>query len=288
MPVALGRFTKCPWVPSVWVFLKTLGQGGAQIQAAEVALRYFEDAGPKKLEAFAQFLNQEAAKCGLAIGLDDFREARSSAAKWYIIDTFQIWTSFTRSLVAEYRAYKQVGKWKSKDGVGTLTNFSQLLLNLPNATAKALRAKPEFYVIEYYLAVRNWIIHPNEVTLREARNGFDALVGKWSAYLRGRYAAVKAPNPPLGLQFDDYMFLSRACVFYAVDINDACDLQSEDIEPQLYVAMKKLLRNHTMPIRRIRNIARAYYTSNHGSNQKRRDDFGDYVVERFQAGKYFI
>jgi hypothetical protein len=287
MPVALGRFTKCPWIPSVWSFFKTLGQRGARIQAAEVALRYFESEGPKEPEAFGQFLAEEAKKCGLAIGIDDFREARGSAAKWYVVETFQIWTSFTKSLAAEYRVYKRLDKWKAKDGTRTLTNLQQLLLNLPKATAKALEKEPEFCIIEYYLAVRNWIVHPNAETLREADKAFDMLTNGWASYLRERYPAVKAPNPALALQFDDYMLLSRACVFYAAVINDACDLRNEDIEPQLYSATKKLLRNHTMPIGRIRNTARAYFTLHHGSNRVRRDEFGEYVVERFKAGKYF-
>jgi hypothetical protein len=287
MPVALGRFAKQPWLPSVWNFLRSLGQTGARIQAAEVALRYFENAGPKDTEAFGHFVTTEAAKCGLAIGLSDFQEARSSAAKWYTVETCQIWTSFTKNLVAEYRLYKRLESWKSKSGPSTLTSYQQLLLNLPKAPAKALKETPEFRIIEYYLAVRNWIVHPNQETLHEADDAFEALRNGCASHIRERYRAVKAPNAASALQFDDYMLLSRACVGYAAVINDACDLQNEDIEARLYSTTKSLLRNHTMPIGRIRNIARAYFTRHHGSNRARRDEFGEYVVEAFKAGKYF-
>ena len=89
------------------------------------------------------------------------------------------------------------------------------------------------------------------------------------------------------LTFDDYMLFSKGIVFFASLINDACNLQNEDIEPHLYVAARQFLRDHQAKIGRIKSVAMTYYRLHHGGNKKLANDFGDYVVERFRIGVYF-
>jgi hypothetical protein len=282
----LAKFTERPWVPAVWRFYKTLGRQSGLIQAAEVALRFFEAVGEHRKEGFEEFLRKRASACGLSIGLKGFSDARESAAKWYIVETCQIWDSFTKDLNDDYRRYKQIRDWKFRVGKETLPAFQQLLLNLPTAKARAIRGQPEFEILQYYFAVRNWIVHRTIETAREARRCLEALLSKHASYLKRRYR-TNAPNPTDSLQFDDYMLFSKGIVFFATEINDACDLQNEDIESALFSAHRKVLRNHTMKFTRIRKLAVAYFTFFHGPNKERRSEFADYVVERFQNGRYF-
>lgn len=287
MAGGLSAYTKTPLMPAVWAFYKTLGRKGTFIQAAEIALRHFEDAAPKDQTAFTSFLNAQATKHRLAIGLRDFRDARKSAAKWYLVETYQIWDTFAKALNEEYRKFKsiKVENWRAKDGNETASSFHQLLLNLPKTHAQTIRTQPEFRLFEYYLAVRNWIIHPNAQTQREADRAFKQLTGD-AEYFKARYSAVKAPNPTTALCFDDYMLFSRGMVVFAPVINDACDLRNHEIERGLLTERRAFLRNHVLKKNRIRNIASAHYTYHHGVNEARRNEFADYVVQRFCEGHY--
>jgi len=83
------------------------------------------------------------------------------------------------------------------------------------------------------------------------------------------------------------MLFSKAMVFFATRINDACDLQNEDIEPYLYVAARQSLRDHQSKLGRIKSVAVTYYRVHHGGNRKLANSFGNYVVERFRGGAYF-
>lgn len=287
MAGGLSAFTSRPLMPSVWAFYRLLGRQGTFIQAAEIALRHFEEAAPKDQTGFAEFLKAQATKCGLAIGLSNFRDARKSAAKWYIVESYQIWDSFVKSLNEEYRRYKKLEKWKAKEGNETLTGFHQLLLNLPRANSQRIREHPEFRLFEYYLAIRNWIVHPNTETARDADRSLKLLLADHAAYLQKHYSAVHAPNPTSALSFDDYMLFSRGMVVFAPIINDACDLQNQDIETKLMIDRHALLRNHSLKNARIKNVARAYYTLHHGVHKARKEEFADYVVQRFCEGHYF-
>jgi hypothetical protein len=287
MAGGLSQYTKRPWMPAIWAFYKMHGRQAGFIQAAEVALRRFEETAPKNPVSFDKFLHAQASKHGLSIAPSAFRDARRSAARWYIVETYQIWQSFVSRLNNEYRKYKRVKDWKiKKHARETLTGFHQLLLNLPKEAADFLRAQPEFGIFEYYLAVRNWIIHPNSQTALTANETLDELFETHGSNLK-KLCSTSAPNTISSLNFDDYMLFSKAMVFFATMINDACNLQNEEIEPHLYVAARQSLRDHQAKIGRIKSVAVTYYRVHHGSNNKLANDFGDYVVERFRSGTYF-
>lgn len=273
-------------MPTAFAFFKTLGHQGAFIQATEVALRHFEDIAPADPAAFADFLSARARAYGLAISVAAFRDARKSAAKWYIVEIYQVWDTFTRAIRDEYREYKCLAKWKTRENGANLTAFQQLLLNLPSANAKQIETKPEFYVLGYYLAVRNWIVHPTPETARETERAAKVLLTEQAAYLQKNYATVHAPNPITKLGFDDYMLFSRALVMLTPVINDACDLQNDEIEPAMIDSARFFLRNHVLKVGRIKNIASAYFKQHHGNNKLRRKEFSDYVVQRFTEGHY--
>ena len=282
----LSSFTTRPLIPSAFTFFKTLGRQGAFIQAAEVALRHFEVAAPADPAAFEKFFNAQASKYRLAIGADAFHDARKSAAKWYLVEIYQVWDTFTKALRDEYRIYKRLAKWKAHDNGATLTAFQQLLLNLPRPNARQIETKPEFHVLEYYLSVRNWIIHPTTETARQTERDLKLLLKNHSTYLQKKYAAVHAPNPTSALSFDDHMLFSRALVMLTPVINDACDLQNEEIERLMIPARKRQLRDRQMPKARIRRIGSAFFTLYHGVNAARRNEFADYVLQRFTEGHY--
>jgi hypothetical protein len=284
----LSQYTTRPLIPAIWAFYKLHGQQAGFIRAAEVALRRFEETAPKNSASFDRFIQAQASKHGLAIAPAAFRNARRSAAKWYIVETCQIWQSYLSKLNDEYRKYKRIEKWKTKTRANeTLTAFHQLLLNLPKEAANFLRAQPEFDIFEHYLAVRNGIVHPNAETARTANQTRKELLDTHSDELKKRYLTKDAPNLISELTFDDYMLFSKGIVFFASLINDACDLHNEDIEPHFFVVAQRHLRDHQAKPERIKGVAMRYFRFNHGGNRELANDFGEYVVEKFQNGAYF-
>ncbi|MEI7733444.1 MAG: hypothetical protein WCO56_27990 [Verrucomicrobiota bacterium] len=145
----LSAFTDRPLMPCASQFFKALGRQGSFIQAAEVAIRHFEEIAPTDQAAFATFFKAQASRYGLSIGIKAFHQTRSSAAKWFIVEVSQVWDTFSRALKDEYRKYKQPAKWKATDNHTTLTPFQQLLFNLPKPSAQAIAAEPEYQILQY-------------------------------------------------------------------------------------------------------------------------------------------
>jgi len=286
-----GYFAARPLMPAAKWFWGALGLQSSMIQTAEVALRYFETAGKQHGGKFSDFLGVQAASCGLAIGLKDFQDARSSAARWYVVQTHQVCDLFFKRLNEEYRTHKKINlaAWKYKDGQEQFSPFEQLLANLPQAESKMLRQAPEAAVLQYYHAARNWVVHSTPDLEKRANQVFTKLHAAHSAHLKKCYSTVKAPNDPAHLSFDDFLLFSRAMACFAHLISDACNLQNSDIEHIFAVCTQKFLRQKNSKQTRVRMKASGYFGFNHGhgSDQALKRAFADHVGEKFHNGDYF-
>ena len=286
-----GYFATRPLMPATKWFWGEIGLQSSMIQAAEVALRHFEATGKQHVGGFSDFLRAQAASCGLSIGLKDFCDARHSAARWYVVQAYQVCDLFLKRLNDEYRNHKQVDPtaWQYKDGREQLSPFEQLLANLPQAESRTLRQVPEAALFQYYHAVRNWIVHSTSELEKRANQDFQRLQNAHSAHFQKCYSAVKAPNPPSKLSFDDFLLFSRAMVCFAHLVSDACSLQNVDIEPIFAARTKDFLREKNRKESRIRMKASGYFGWNHGhgSDQTLKRAFAEHVVEKFRNGDYF-
>jgi hypothetical protein len=267
----------------------TLGLQASIIQTVEIALHHFEKDGHAFQKGFASFMTAQASSCGLAIGLKDFRVAKKSISKWYVVQIFQVCDSFLKNLISEYCEFKRinVGNWKTKVKNTNLSRLEQLLANFPRSNARLLAIKPEFHLLEYYRLVRNWIVHPTEETGKAAEGAFGVINSKYMAHFKECYTSVRAPNAPLDINFDDSLLFCRSMICFSHVVNDACDLTKEDIEPVFASRFRHILPNPTRKENRIRASAGSYFNWHHGGDKALRKEFASFIAEKFRNGDYF-
>jgi hypothetical protein len=284
-----GYFSSRPRMPAVAELRDTLGLQSSIVQTIEIAIHFFEEKGHATGKGFSSFLTDQAGRCGLAIGLKDFRVAKQSISKWYIAQIFQVCDSFLKSLIIEYREFKriEIGNWKTKRGNENLSRLEQLLANFPKANANSLVTKPEYHLLEYYRLVRNWVVHPTKETEKMAKEAFAVMDAKYKAHFEKCYAAAHAPNTPSDINFDDALLFCRSMMCFSHVVNDACNLTKEDIEPIFASKFRHILPNPTRKETRVKESAGSYFNWHHGGDKVLRKEFASFVAEKFRKGDYF-
>ncbi len=284
-----GYFIESPVFPSVNELKDILGLRDSTIQTNEIALQYFEEIGNAKEEGINNFLKQMGDKYKISHGTNKFSFLKSTIHGSYIVQTYNIAESFFKSLIREYRYYKNISgdSWKTKNENGeTIDVFNQLLYNLPNASRALVEEKPEYKLLDYYRLVRNANVHLH--IDRDKINGYyNKYVVPNKQYFQSNYSGIQnAPNSIYDINFEDFQLYTRALKYFSNHINNACDLQISEIAQK--AAEDKDLQNymrkfHLLPQKRRMKLI-GYYRGKHrmtAESMKHSKQFADYFIKHY-------
>jgi hypothetical protein len=80
---------------------------------------------------------------------------------------------------------------------------------------------------QYYRTVRNWVVHTKNADVRKPQAQYAEIL-PYSEEHRKLFASLSAPNSPLELNFDDFIFFTRLTKLIAEKICRLSEPASED------------------------------------------------------------
>jgi len=227
-----GYFTEKPLFPAVALLRRKLGYQDAILQLHELGIRTLERQSISQGENKNSFLKEQFESVGIPLGTFEFDDLRLIAAQSYIVQTYSIVERFFRDLISQYIAIKEIEsvRWRTKDSSGgNLAPFEELCENLPDQAKRIVLEKPESKLLTYYRLVRVSVEHRSDEAKEKAIRFYERLNQDHRDYFRDTYDGLLAPNLPSKVTFDDFLLFTRATKYFANVVNDACDLNLEEI-----------------------------------------------------------
>jgi hypothetical protein len=209
------------WLPSFRSLKKAIGEMTAAAAGIHVSVRVASEVatdvkGPDPWSELAR-------RFGLRMdGLDQRRISRT-ASELGLVGIYSAFDAFIRELRSDWHDLAGI-EWHQFDGDGPLQEVHR---NAP----KHITFGNDESVLEYYRKCRNWIVHPAESTLKEAKSYFlqqavclsDARA-TWSPTVAG-----SAPHEPEQLEFEDLKFFARVTLHVGEVISNSFDPGDEAI-----------------------------------------------------------
>jgi hypothetical protein len=279
-------FAKKILYPSTVKLRQELGMQDSHIHLQELGTRVLLEEINKSGGTPEKYLSTKFREHGLSHGTHDVESLSVFSAQSYIAQTYAILEKYLKNLSREYRNHKWIAQtaWDKGDSEKQ-SPYIKLLENLPPGEKIMLASKPESKLFEYYRAVRVATLHRNEDTLKKAEAEFMKFTDADLDHFKNKYILEKsgyqlnAPNRYGELTYDDYYLFTRAIKYFSNLINDACDLQCEDIvdflrhgdndvlellsaggrQPQPDATAQASLPKDNNPIKRISGYAHAVY-----------------------------
>ena len=183
-----------------------LGETDAMVELTELASRSFLSAARESGDVSA-FLSKETSKHGIHVNLSEIELLSRHLARTYIVLVASAVERFLKELRIEHVALYQ------KEWTGDANKKDRLELVFENLAGNKSAAEKRIGAdvvsrFRYYLYLRNWIIHDQELNPKEPQEKFSSIV-PLNTNNEQLYKLLKAPNPPTGLVFDDFIFFSR-------------------------------------------------------------------------------
>lgn len=236
-----GYFATKPLFGAVIRLRKLAGERDKDMELIELSLRYFAEAATK-CNHVKDFVDEAAHDLRVRVGASTSDEILRAGARVYVVHVHATADAFFRELISEYRTYKRISdaqwKWKESRNGGPLDPMQQLIANLPDHARKTVMAAPEFELLDYYRKVRNELIH--SIGGRVSQTSLSC-VETHREYFTKTYRRGTAPNAPDSLDFDDFLLYARALKYFAELINDACDLQVDEIVDRVFQSEVELV-----------------------------------------------
>jgi hypothetical protein len=242
-------------------FYSFSGQQDTLINMIELALRSFENQMSGEDDK-PEFVKRKCIEMHVnsSLGVPWISVRRNS---WLLMITQALSAieSFIDDLSREYKAFNKeaASNWKTQAGDKQLDGLATLVSNLPKVGAKIAKKCPEYDLLQYYRAVRNWYIHAGQKDLSRQHL---ALLQSHKEYLTATYGAVA--NGPADVNYGDFMLLTTAAKNYAKVLNDACNLTGIEIatgllaQPQFVARLRLAKKSPTATKRFASAVGRSY------------------------------
>jgi hypothetical protein len=230
------------WLPSYRAFKIAIGEMTAAAAGVHVAVHVAEkaavDAGGE--DPWAEL----ASRVGVRVdGLDHQRVSRTASALG-LVAIYSAFDAFVRELRSDW--FELAGaEWQQFKGD---TPLQEIRRNAPNG----LDLGHDESVVEYYRRCRNWIVHPAEGTLIEAKECF-RLQASPLAEARAawqRIGTCSAPHDPELLEFDDLKFFARVALHVGEVVSNRFDPGNAAIAEALPLARWSRLAHDPVRLRR--------------------------------------
>ncbi|HEU4691153.1 MAG TPA: hypothetical protein VFS23_22450 [Vicinamibacterales bacterium] len=230
------------WLPSYRSFKHAIGEMTAAAAGIHVSVRVAGEAAAAAGgdDPWAEL----ARRVGVRVdGLDQQRVSRTASALG-LVAIYSAFDAFVRELRGDWHSLAGV-EWQQFKGD---TPLQEIRRNAPNG----IDIGNDESVIEYYRRCRNWIVHPAEATLSEAK----AYFGTQAAALSEARAAwdeignCSAPHGPESLEFDDLKFFARVALHIGEVISSRFDPGNQAIAGALPLASWPRLAHDPIRLRR--------------------------------------
>lgn len=277
-----GYFNKKPLLPVISSLRLTVGLQDSCIQTNQASILFFEEQAASSDDK-EKFIKDTCQKFRISLGTSDMDFFKKIQYKSYILQTYNLMEPFFKELNRTYRYYNNFkGDWKSKNGDKNLDPFNQLAENIGISKKAALKACPEYFLLDYYRLVRNSIVHlqESEDEHKKTLKYYNDHIKHHSPYFKENYE-MSAPNEPDDISFQDFMLYTRAVKYYSNILNDIC-FPDADVFVSIAKAdenlQKKLLQSRHLNykgalLKRI-NVLRKYFHGHFNTSHKElRDDF---------------
>ncbi|RYZ51434.1 MAG: hypothetical protein EOP49_11740 [Sphingobacteriales bacterium] len=210
------------------------------------ALGYF-DTIPTTLEILIQDFEKRCQKEGVTpeaqisvsahlvqkgFGAPPFDEFRQRVYDLYLINAYNIVDPYLSEMKAVVRKLRPGHEWKKSVDGTNLDTFGQLVINCSPDGELKLRAKPEYYLFDYYRYYRNKLVHgdmeakrplfpdqPGTEHFKKVEDYYNEHLIEHKAYFLANYQ-LAAPNLPRKIGIDDFFLYTRAIKYYSNLIND--------------------------------------------------------------------
>jgi hypothetical protein len=277
-----GYFNKKPLLKVVSEVKSTIGLQDSCIQTNEVAIRYLESISSGSGDQ-SEFIKGLCKTYAVSAGIDDFEYFKTIQYKSYILQTYNLVEPFFKALNSSYRFYNNfTGNWKTRDGDKNLDPFNQLLENLTSTDSKAIKAYPEYYLLNYYRLVRNSIVHLQEdpEQHKQTQKYFEQHIADKMDFFRRNYE-LEAPNVPDSISFNDFMLYTRAIKYFSNILNDVCFptveslvylAETDDILSKRLAQSNNIAREGTL-LKRVNTLRRFFHGHFNTSHKELRDEF---------------
>jgi len=192
--------------PSYRSLRRYLGETDALVELTELAARCFLTDASESGNT-VNYVKATSAKQGICVNLSEVDALSAHLSRSYIVNVYHSAERFLHEFRQEHVGLYQ--KDWSGDGIG-VDPLTITLKNIASSQADAERyIGPDLITrFQYYRIVRNWIVHTKDSDSSKPKTKFIEIVGYSSEHAE-LFRAVKAPNRPENLNFDDFVFLSR-------------------------------------------------------------------------------
>ena len=240
-----GYFNQKPLLRVIADLRIIVGLQDSCIQTNQAAVLYFEEAAQASGNE-QNFIRQHCTRHQISPGSADFVYVKSIQYKAYLMQTYNLLEPWFKELNRAYRYYSFFeGDWKTKSRDKSLDPFNQLLENIGTTAKRAIKAYPEYVLLDYYRLIRNSIVHLQEDKdeHKKTQKYFDDHIQQHQEYFSTNYQ-LDAPNGPDQISFADFKLYTRAVKYFSNILNDLCfptvsdfvNIATEDI------ALEKKLR----------------------------------------------
>jgi hypothetical protein len=183
-----------------------LGETDAMVELTELATRSFT-ASAKQSGDVGAFVAGQSQQHGIRVNLKELDLLSRHLGRSYIVTVYQSAERFFHEFRKEHRALYR-NNW-----IGDGDDVDPLTVTLGNVAASASDAEKQVGTdlisrYQYYRIVRNWVVHTKESDVSKPQAKFAEIV-PYSPEHRERFGSLNAPNPPVDVCFDDFIFFSR-------------------------------------------------------------------------------
>lgn len=265
---APGYTTNKPKYPSLIRLNAELGFQDAALQVSELAMQILREQAAVCALGPSAYLSEEFSRRGIPHGTFDLNTAQRVMYDAAIVQTHAVIDGVLRQLAREYQMHKWISGFSWTDGLGNVKSPLEVLLtHLPLSNENRLRQAPECSLIEYYRLLRVSVVHRTDEASKAAHAAFKMLSPQLS-YFSKTYK-LAAPNKPDAVDFQDFRLFTRSIKYFANLLNDACDLNLQDIRHFL-VHKDRQVVSELLPLAKAKQFGalRAYAHMRYGLDPK--------------------
>src|SRR5208282_2616103 len=191
--------------PSMRRLFRYLGETDAMVEITELATRSFT-ASAKESGDVATFVERQSQQHGVSVNLTELDLLSRHLGRNYIT-VYQSAERFLHEFRQEHIALYRV-EW-----IGDAQDVDPLTVTLRNVAATEGEAEKQIGAdlisrFQYYRTVRNWAVHTKDPDVSKPQAKFAEIV-PYSVEHQETFRSVNAPNPPVDVCFDDFIFFSR-------------------------------------------------------------------------------
>ena len=176
------------------------------VELTELATRSFV-ARAEQSDDVGAFVLGQSQQHGIRVNLTELDLISRHLARSYIVTVYQSAARFLHDFRKEHRGLYR------KEWTGDGNDLDPLTVALRNVAASKDEAEKLIGAdlicrFQYYRSVRNWVVHTKESDISKPRAKFDEII-PYSEENQEKFRSVNAPNSPLEVCFEDFIFFSR-------------------------------------------------------------------------------